>query len=77
MGGLEVAPASRHDVISTLLNDYGTSWGNDSSSPYAVSPVRDLPPLPAVKALPPPPPKDDETLPYFMRFQLRGEHPIS
>ncbi|KAF2816336.1 uncharacterized protein BDZ99DRAFT_514930 [Mytilinidion resinicola] len=70
MGG-GLAPASRHDIISTLLNDYGSSWENGGSSPYAVSPVRDLPPLPSIKDLPPPPPKDDKPLPYFMRFQLR------
>jgi hypothetical protein len=74
-------PASRQDVVSALLNDYGNSFGrDDASSPSAFSPV------PADKELPPPPPPRSDgmrnkPLPAVQRaeqrmsakFQLRGK----
>ncbi|KAF2192773.1 hypothetical protein K469DRAFT_694819 [Zopfia rhizophila CBS 207.26] len=68
-----VAPSSRQDVISALLNDYGNSFGRGDTSPYAYSPV------PTLKELPPPPPGDnDKPLPpVMMRFQLRVDEPRS
>lgn len=74
--GLSV-PSSRQDVISELLNDYGSSFGR-GDGPSVLSPV------PADKELPPPPPSDSlksKPLPAVqraehrmsMKFQLRGE----
>ncbi|KAF2275896.1 uncharacterized protein EI97DRAFT_60161 [Westerdykella ornata] len=63
--GLSV-PSSRQDVISALLNEYGTSFGQ--TEPPSWSPV------PAPKELPPPPQGSHEKpLPsaMSMRFQLR------
>ena len=63
------APSSRQDIVSALLSDYGSSFGQDDVSPYALSPV------PAVKELPPPPPPSNNEKPLpsaMMRFQLRG-----
>lgn len=79
--GLEVAPASRQDIISALLDGYGNSFGRGDESPYNYSPV------PALKELPPPPPAErersnsnDKPLPsagyMSMRFQLRGKEYI-
>ncbi|OAL56659.1 hypothetical protein IQ07DRAFT_14129 [Pyrenochaeta sp. DS3sAY3a] len=69
------APASRQDIVSALLNDYGNSFGRGETSPLTYSPV------PALKELPPPPPREDslrnKPLPAVqrmsMKFQLR-EH---
>ena len=71
---LYLAPSSRQDVLSALLDDYG-SFGDDNGSPYNVSPV------PALKELPPPPSQSNEKpLPpggqMGMRFQLRGEYMV-
>ncbi|KAF2659223.1 hypothetical protein K491DRAFT_203098 [Lophiostoma macrostomum CBS 122681] len=65
------APSSRQDIISALLNDYGNSFGQGDTSPYAPSPV------PAIKELPPPPPDSNEKPlpPAMMRFQLRVDEP--
>ncbi|KAF2007359.1 hypothetical protein P154DRAFT_558631 [Amniculicola lignicola CBS 123094] len=62
------APSNRQDVISALLNDYSTSFGQ--TSPYS------YPPVPALKDLPPPPPsKDEKPLPPVLGspFPLRVE----
>ncbi|CAO2657442.1 Nn.00g035680.m01.CDS01 [Neocucurbitaria sp. VM-36] len=68
------APASRQDIVSALLNDYGNSFGHDDTSPSAYSPV------PASKELPPPPPPRADSLRnkplpavqrMSMKFQLR------
>lgn len=76
---LDLPPSSRQDVVSALLNDYGSSFGRGNTSPYSYSPV------PAMKELPPPPPEkernyiNDKPLPsaghmsMSMRFQLRGK----
>lgn len=61
------APASRQDVISALLNEYGNSFGGDDELSYNWSSG------PAFKELPPPPPGSSEKpSPMSMRFQLRG-----
>ena len=62
------APSSRQDIISALLNEYGNSFGGDTS------PYNNYSPIPALKELPPPPPKDTEKShpALMMRFQLRG-----
>ncbi|CAN9296331.1 unnamed protein product [Alternaria alternata] len=73
--GLLSAPASRQDIVSALLNDYGNSFGRGDASPSAYSPV------PADKELPPPPPRSDniarKPLPAALRmqakFQLRDD----
>ncbi|KAH7126754.1 hypothetical protein B0J11DRAFT_285406 [Dendryphion nanum] len=67
------APSSRQDIISALLNDYGNSFGADTS-PYS-----SYSPNPALKELPPPPPKDDgkPLSGLMMRFQLRVDEPQS
>jgi hypothetical protein len=66
-----MAPSNRHDVISVLLNDYGSSFRDDGNiSPYeypnqGMEPIKELPlPLKNEKPLPPV---------LTMRFQLRGE----
>ena len=72
MSGLApMAPSNRHDVISVLLNDYGSSFRDDGNiSPYeypnqGMEPIKELPlPLKNEKPLPPE---------LTMRFQLRGE----
>ena len=67
------APSNRHDVISALLNDYGSSFRDDgSTSPYVESPIQKMEPI---KELPLPPLKNEKPLPpvLTMRFQLRGE----
>lgn len=69
------APASRQDIVSALLNDYGNSFGRGDASPSTWSPV------PADKKLPAPPSRSDsgarEPLPAALRmeakFQLRGK----
>ncbi|KAI4956357.1 hypothetical protein J4E91_000568 [Alternaria rosae] len=69
------APASRQDVVSALLNDYGNSFGRGDASPSTWSPV------PADKKLPAPPPRSDsiarKPLPAALRmeakFQLRDD----
>jgi hypothetical protein len=69
------APASRQDIVSALLNDYGNSFGRGDASPSTYSPV------PADKELPAPPPRSDsiarKPLPAALRmdakFQLRGK----
>lgn len=69
------APASRQDIVSALLNDYGNSFGRGEISPSTYSPV------PALKELPPPPRGDsldyNKPLPAVqrmsMKFQLRGK----
>jgi hypothetical protein len=74
--GLSV-PNSRQDVVSALLNEYGTSFGR-GDGPSALSPV------PADKELPLPPRSDslrNKPLPAIqraeqrmsMKFQLRGK----
>ena len=76
--GLLSAPASRQDIVSALLNDYGNSFGRGDASPSAYSPV------PADKELPPPPPRSDsiarKPLPAALRmqakFQLRGKQEL-
>ncbi|OAG10745.1 uncharacterized protein CC84DRAFT_493038 [Paraphaeosphaeria sporulosa] len=50
--GLSLPPSSRQDIVSALLNDYGSSFEDGSSSPYKSSPVS------AFKELPPPPPPE-------------------
>lgn len=70
-------PASRQDIISALLNDYGNSFGRDDASPTVYSPV------PAMKELPPPPPPRSDSLGSKLllpavqhmnrKFQLRVE----
>lgn len=70
-------PASRQDIISALLNDYGNSFGRDDASPTVYSPV------PAMKELPPPPPPRSDSLGSKLllpavqhmnrKFQLRGK----
>ncbi|KAL1796824.1 hypothetical protein ACET3X_005364 [Alternaria dauci] len=73
--GLLSAPASRQDIVSALLNDYGNSFGRGDASPSTYSPV------PADKELPPPPPRSDslarKPLPAALRmqakFQLRDD----
>jgi hypothetical protein len=70
------APSSRQDIVSALLNDYGSSFGRGDGSPSAYSPV------PALKELPLPPlPRGDsirnKPLPAVqrmsMKFPLRGK----
>ncbi|KAL5435705.1 hypothetical protein PMIN06_001451 [Paraphaeosphaeria minitans] len=51
--GLSLPPSSRQDVVSALLNDYGSSFEDGSSWPSKSSPVS------AFKELPPPPPPDN------------------
>lgn len=67
---LNIPTSSRQDVVSALLNDYGTSFGqNDPIS-------HDFSPAPALKELPPPPPSNSERpLPptLLTRFPLREE----
>jgi hypothetical protein len=66
------APSNRHDVISALLNDYGSSFRDDgNTSPYVESPIQKMEPI---KELPLPL-KNEKPLPpvLTMRFQLRGE----
>jgi hypothetical protein len=74
--GLNLPPASRQDIISALLNDYGNSFGAGDSSPYKYSPAstpKDLPPIPPEKERKY---SKDKPLPpvgrMSMRFQLRG-----
>ena len=50
---LSLPPSSRQDIVSALLNDYGTSFGDAESSPYKLSPIL------AVKELSPPSSSDD------------------
>ncbi|OCK76895.1 hypothetical protein K432DRAFT_385101 [Lepidopterella palustris CBS 459.81] len=82
MGGLTLtAPSSRHDIVSQLLDGYGSSFQDAGNiSPFAVSPT--VSPIrekqkSTIKELPPPPPKNDKPLPassisaMFMQFQLR------
>lgn len=72
MSGLApMAPSNRHDVISALLNDYGSSFRDDGNTfPYEypnqeTELIKQLPlPLKNEKPLPPV---------LTMRFQLRGE----
>ena len=73
---LNLPPASRQDIISALLNDYGNSFQGGDSSPYQYSPVsspKDLPPTPPAKEGKY---SHDKPLPpvgrMSMRFQLRG-----
>ncbi|KAF1913846.1 hypothetical protein BDU57DRAFT_324467 [Ampelomyces quisqualis] len=62
-------PSSRQDVISELLNEYGTSFGRGDGSPCVRSPVL------ADKELPPPPPRsdslEDKPLPAVQRAEQR------
>lgn len=65
------APSNRHDVISALLNDYGSSFRDGgNTSPYVESPIQKMEPI---KELPLPPLKNEKPLPpvLTMRFQLR------
>jgi len=73
LGLAPTAPSNRHDVISTLLNDYGSSFRDDgNTSPYVESPIQKMEPI---KELPLPPLKNEKPLPpvLTMQFQLRGE----
>ncbi|KAJ4357549.1 uncharacterized protein N0V89_002125 [Didymosphaeria variabile] len=78
--GLNLAPSSRQDIISALLNDYGSSFDDGNNSPYKMSPA------PAFKELPPSPPPErasardysnDKASHAFRKmntpFQLRGK----
>lgn len=70
------APSSRQDIVSALLNDYGTSFGDDEELPFSHSPTSITKKLP-----PPPPPRGDslrnKPLPAVqrmsMKFPLRGK----
>ena len=46
--GLKLAPLSRQDIVSALLNDYGNSFEDDDNSPQ-------MSPMLSSKELPPPP----------------------
>ncbi|KAF2021868.1 hypothetical protein BU24DRAFT_31113 [Aaosphaeria arxii CBS 175.79] len=66
------APSSRQDVISALLNDYGTSFGREDASSF------DYPLSPEYKELPPPPTSDEKPLPpIMMKFQLRVDDNVA
>ncbi|KAF1951773.1 hypothetical protein CC80DRAFT_193590 [Byssothecium circinans] len=83
--GIELPPSSRQDIVSALLNEYG-SFGEDDASLYSM-----YSPAPISKELPPPPPpktpererkySNDTAMPYggrlSMRFQLRVDEPAS
>ena len=72
-------PTSRQDIVSALLNDYGSSFEDGHSSPYKLSPA------PSFKQLPPPPPEsarernsgNDNSSPAVQKmntpFRLRGK----
>ncbi|KAF2751692.1 hypothetical protein M011DRAFT_454623 [Sporormia fimetaria CBS 119925] len=65
-------PTSRQDIISALLNDYGTSFGEADG--YGLSPQ------PNIKELPPPPPIEQEKsriTAMNMRFQLRVDESVT
>jgi hypothetical protein len=65
------APQSRQDIVSALLNQYGSSFASDGTSPSGST----FSPVPADKELPPPPPSSDsmrnKPLPAVQRAEQR------
>ncbi|KAF1939085.1 hypothetical protein EJ02DRAFT_265940 [Clathrospora elynae] len=78
MAQSSLAPTSRQDIVSALLNDYGSSFGRGDATASSYSPV------PTFKELPPPPRSNNlarKPLPavqkMMMKFELRDDQDAS